>query len=105
MNLIYHNSLTFNGENSEFTAKARILVNTVLETLIPFEQHCLSLEANIREAQKRAREQAELDSMSKSGDLEAGSSAASPSGGDLLEDLQYSSEEEDDDDWDEVEDR
>merc|ERR1712176_1213212 len=25
MNLIYHNSLTFNGENSEFTAKARIL--------------------------------------------------------------------------------
>ena len=30
MELIYQNSLEFNGENSEFTVKAKILVDTVL---------------------------------------------------------------------------
>ena len=32
MELIYQNSLEFNGENSEFTVKAKILVDTVLYT-------------------------------------------------------------------------
>merc|ERR1719474_472922 len=124
MKLIYLNSLTFNGENSEFTAKAKTILDTVEDTLIPFAEHCESLEANIREAQQRALEQADLDSLGTSftddhepkkkrkkkhdvsNDYIDVGSEASPGAddtGDLMDDLQYSSEEEDDE-WDEVED-
>merc|ERR1712106_1042123 len=124
MKLIYQNSLVFNGENSEFTVKAKILIDTVEDTLVPFADHCESLEVNIREAQQRALEQADLDSLGTSftednepkkkrkkkkhdisNDYIDVGSEASPDAdtGDLLDDLQYSSEE-DDDDWDEVED-
>ena len=116
MRLIYNNSLTFNGDKSDFTLKAKSLLDTVEETLIPFAEHCESLEANIREAQQRAMEQADLDSNGTSLTEEeprrkrkrtgGGSrmSVGGEEGGDLLDDLRYSSEEEDDDDWDEVED-
>merc|ERR1719367_1604266 len=119
MKLIYTNSLTFNGENHEVTTRAKFLLDTVEDTLVPFADHCEPLEANIREAQKRALEQADLDSLGTSFTEEheprrkkkrrldtPGSSGMSPNEdtGDLLDDLQYSSEEEDDDDWDEVED-
>merc|ERR1719315_533406 len=124
MKLIYHNSLVFNGENSEFTHKAKILVDTVEDTLVPFAEHCESLEVSIRETQQRALEQADLDSLGTSftddnepkkkkkkkkhdisNDYIDVGSEASPDAdtGDLMEDLQYSSEE-DDDEWDEVED-
>ena len=125
MKLIYQNSLVFNGDNSEFTVKAKILIDTVEDTLVPFADHCESLEVNIREAQQRALEQADLDSLGTSftednepkkkrkkkkkhdisNDYIDVGSEASPDAdtGDLLDDLQYSSEE-DDDDWDEVED-
>jgi len=119
MELIFQNSLAFNGENSEFTLKARVIVDTVLDTLVPFAEHCEGLEANIKEAQKRAMEQAEMDSLGTSfTDEPEGKSRRkkrhdtstdqdfSPGGGetgDLMDDLQYSSEEEDDE-WDEVED-
>merc|ERR1719348_1234998 len=124
MKLIYQNSLAFNGENSEFTHKAKILVDTVEDTLIPFAEHCESLEVSIRETQQRALEQADLDSLGTSftddnepkkkrkkkkhdisNDYIDVGSEASPDAdadtGDLMEDLQYSSEE-DDDEWDEV---
>ena len=117
MKLIYTNSLTFNGENSDFTLKAKVLLETVEEELIPFAEHCEPMEENIRQAQKRAIEQADLDSLGTSftEDNEPRrkkkrrqniSSEMSPSEdtGDLLDDLQYSSEEEEDDDWDDVED-
>ena len=119
MKLIFTNSLTFNGENHEVTTRAKFLLDTVVDTLVPFEEHCEPLEANIREAQKRAIEQADLDSLGTSFTEEheprrkkkrridaPGSSGMSPNEdtGDLLDDLQYSSEEDDDDDWDEVED-
>jgi len=121
MELIYHNSLAFNGDNSEFTVKAKSLVDTVLETLVPFAEHCQGLEANIKEAQKRAMEQAEMDSLGTSFTDEPETkrrkkkrhhtstdfgSELSPEGGetgDLMDDLQYSSEE-DDEEWDEVSD-
>jgi len=124
MKLIYQNSLAFNGENSEFTHKAKIIVDTVEDTLVPFAEHCESLEVSIRETQQRALEQADLDSLGTSftddnepkkkrkkkkhdisNDYIDVGSEASPDAdtGDLMEDLQYSSEE-DDDEWDEVED-
>merc|ERR1712227_927938 len=119
MRLIFTNSLTFNGEFHEVTTRAKFLLDTVEDTLVPFADHCEPLEANIREAQKRALEQADLDSLGTSFTEEheprrkkkrridaPGSSGMSPNEdtGDLLDDLQYSSEEDDDDDWDEVED-
>ena len=84
-------------------------------------QHLDQLEESIREAQKRALEQAEMDSLGTSlGDDGAGPSdkkrrrnldlssdyidvGDDNSTGNLEDDLQYSSEEEDDD-WDEVDD-
>merc|ERR1712183_723780 len=39
MELIYQNPLVFNGENSEFTVKARVICDTVLDTLVPFAEH------------------------------------------------------------------
>merc|ERR1719150_2725890 len=48
MRLIYNNSLTFNGENSEFTLKARVILDTVLDTLIPFAETIEGMEAKIR---------------------------------------------------------
>ena len=74
------------------------------------------MEENIRQAQKRAIEQADLDSLGTSFTEDEPrrkkkrrqniSSEMSPNEdtGDLLDDLQYSSEEEEDDDWDDVED-
>jgi transcription initiation factor TFIID subunit 1 len=124
MRLIFQNSLVFNGENSEFTVKAKILIDTVEDTLVPFADHCESLEANIMVAQQRALEQADLDSLGTSftddnepkkkrkkkkhdisNDFIDVGHEASPDAdtGDLMDDLQYSSEDEDDD-WDEVED-
>merc|ERR1719420_215265 len=113
MRLIFTNSLTFNGEFHEVTTRAKFLLDIVEDTLVPFADHCEPLEANIREAQKRALEQADLDSLGTSFTEEheprrkkkrrldtPGSSGMSPNEdtGDLLDDLQYSSEEDDDDD-------
>ena len=104
MKLIYNNSLTFNGEHSEFTMKAKMLLDVVEETLIPFAEHCELLEAKIRVAQKRAIEQAEIDSLGTSitDDQEprrkkkrrhntSGTADMSPGedAGDILDDLQY----------------
>ena len=117
MRLIYSNSLTFNGEQSDFTMKAKSLLDVVEETLIPFAEHCELLEDNIRKAQQRAIEQADLDSLGTSEDQEprrkrkrrhetnsesTGLMSPGEDTGDLLDDLQYSSEDEDD--WDEVDD-
>ena len=123
MKLIYQNSLDFNGENSEFTAKAKTLIDTVEDTLIPFADHCESLEANIREAQQRAIEQADLDSLGTSFTedepkkkrkkkkhdtsndfIDVGSEfSRADDTGDLEDDIPYSSEDGDDS-WEEVED-
>ena len=118
MKLIYTNSLAFNGENSDFTVKAKMLLDMVEETLVPFAEHCELVEANIREAQKRAMEQADLDSLGTSLTEEEprrkrkrrhntssdNIASANEDTNDLLDDLQYSSDEDDDGDWDEVED-
>ena len=66
MRLIYQNSLSFNGENSEFTLKAKLLLDVVEDTLSEFAEVCEGLEANIRQAQARALEQMDLDSLGTS---------------------------------------
>merc|ERR1719447_999699 len=40
MRLIYQNSLSFNGENSEFTFKAKLLLDVVEDTLSEFAEVC-----------------------------------------------------------------
>merc|ERR1719186_1624221 len=123
MELIYNNARIYNGENSDFTAKAKKLLDITLETLAPYAEHCELLENKIREAQQRALEQAEMDSLGTSlggdtdtlgehsggmkerrrKDLDISSDfldGDENSPGLLEDDLQYSSEEEDD--WDEV---
>jgi len=47
--LIYQNSISRNGEDSEVTQMGRVLVDSVLNTLLPFAEHCNKLETNIRE--------------------------------------------------------
>ena len=98
-----------NGEQSDFTHKAKTLLDVVEETLIPSAEHCEPLEENIRKAQKQAIEQADLDSLGTSEEQEprrkrkrhheTKTEARSPGGedtGDILDGLRYSSEEEED---------
>ena len=102
-------SLTFNGEQRDFTHKAKTHLNVVEETLIPFAEHCESLEENIRKTQKRAIEQADLSSLGTSTEQEprrkrklhheTNTEAMSRGGedtGDILDDLRHSSEEVED---------
>jgi hypothetical protein len=55
--LIYKNSLQYNGETSEYTLKAKKLVETTQETLDEYADHLEGLEMKIREAQQRAIDQ------------------------------------------------
>ena len=122
LQLIYRNSRAFNGENSELTKNARVLVDTARDTLADFAEHCKILEINIREAQKRSKEQTEIDLLSNisTGELDItdkkdekydistenmGSDKSFRDGDNsyLMDDLQESSEEEDEE-WDEVKD-
>ena len=52
--LIYQNSISRNGEDSEVTQMGRVLVDSVLNTLLPFAEHCNKLETNIREGLARS---------------------------------------------------
>ena len=52
--LIYKNSLQYNGETSEYTMKAKKLLETTQETLDNYTDHLEVLEAKIREVQQRA---------------------------------------------------
>ena len=95
--LIYQNSSTVNGEKSELTQMGRVMVDTVLDTLVPFAEHCSSLEANIREAQKRSI------GKIQGGDAGSMNLRASNEPGEKL--LCSSVEEEGEDEWEEVEER
>lgn len=55
--LIYKNSLQYNGETSEYTMKAKKLLETTQETLDNYTDHLEVLEAKIREVQQRAIDQ------------------------------------------------
>ena len=98
--LIYQNSYATTGEKSELTQMGRVVVDTVLDTLVPFAEHCSSLEANIREGQKRSSVTA-----TTGGDAFTNPSQSCNERGVPAEKLLYSSLEEGDDDWDEVEER
>ena len=64
--LIYRNSVTFNGENSEYSLKALRILEATRVMLAPFEEELSKYEEGIKEAQKRIVEQAEVDSLGAS---------------------------------------
>ena len=72
MELIYNNSREFNGENSEYTLKAKKLVDITKEKLYDtYAEDMLRLEEKISEVQQRAIDQAEADSLGPSlGDMD-----------------------------------
>eukprot|EP00095_Tigriopus_kingsejongensis_P010565 maker-scaffold2286_size17589-snap-gene-0.4 protein:Tk10565 transcript:maker-scaffold2286_size17589-snap-gene-0.4-mRNA-1 annotation:"transcription initiation factor tfiid subunit 1 isoform x2" len=128
--LIYTNSLEFNGHESEYTAKAKKLLEISHEFINSFAEHIMQLEDRIRDTQARALENAETESTlmdempvkkkrgrprKKKLPLSSefvSDNARSPtdlmdeddtSNVNLEQDLQYSSDDDmDDDDWDPV---
>ena len=62
--LIYKNSLQFNGETSEYSMKAKKLLDTTQQTLDTFADHLEVLEQKIREVQQRAIEQVYFSDLS-----------------------------------------
>lgn len=59
--LILVNSIAYNGQESQFTEKAKALVQICAETLEEYGDHLTQLESNIKIAQKKALEQADND--------------------------------------------
>ena len=98
--LIYQTSFAINGEMSELTQMGRVLVDTVLDTLVPFAEHCSSLEANIREGKRLS-----LGTFKAGQDASVNLFERSNATGVPAEKLLHSSLEEADEDWDEVEER
>lgn len=67
MELIYNNSREFNGEQSEYTLKAKKLLDITKEKLYSAYSDDMSrLEEKIHEAQQRVIDQAEVDSLGTS---------------------------------------
>ena len=64
--LIYTNSLQYNGEASEFTVKAKKILEVVNTTLETYVDHLDELEKRISETQRIALEQADMDSLGTS---------------------------------------
>ncbi|CAG0880440.1 unnamed protein product [Cyprideis torosa] len=63
---IYENSRTYNGVDSEYTTKAAKLLQAAKDTLAEFESHCETLEEGIRQAQERALDAADSESLATS---------------------------------------
>ncbi|XP_012231076.1 transcription initiation factor TFIID subunit 1 [Linepithema humile] len=59
---ILKNCIQYNGKDSSFTHKAEVLVKVCKETLDEYDEHLTQLENNILLVQKRAMEQADMDS-------------------------------------------
>ncbi|XP_066586394.1 transcription initiation factor TFIID subunit 1 isoform X2 [Prorops nasuta] len=59
---ILENCTIYNGKESPFTHKAELLVKVCKETLDEYDDHLTQLENNILLVQKRAMEQADIDS-------------------------------------------
>lgn len=59
--LILVNSIAYNGQESQFTEKAKALVQISADTLEEYGEHLTQLESNIKIAQKKAMEQADND--------------------------------------------
>lgn len=61
--LLYQNSITYNGPDSQFTKKAQQIVDICRSTLQEYDEHLSQLEKNIKAAQEAALEAAETDSI------------------------------------------
>lgn len=59
---ILENCVLYNGKDSHLTNKAELLVKVCKETLDEYDEHLTQLENNILLVQKRAMEQADIDS-------------------------------------------
>ncbi len=64
--LIYTNSSTYNGEDSEYTAKAKRIFDVATECLAQYDGQLSVFEDKIREVQQRMVEQAEMESLGAS---------------------------------------
>lgn len=65
INLIFENSVAYNGEDSEFTQQAKKLISVATESLEEFDQYLTQVEQNISLVQARALEQVEMDSAAE----------------------------------------
>ncbi|QQP50590.1 Transcription initiation factor TFIID subunit, partial [Caligus rogercresseyi] len=61
--LIAGNSLLYNGEASDFTAKAKRILEVTKDTLEEYADHLTSLEEKIQEVQRKALEQTDVESL------------------------------------------
>ncbi|XP_040573195.1 transcription initiation factor TFIID subunit 1 [Lepeophtheirus salmonis] len=61
--LIYSNSLQYNGENSDFTTKGLKILDVTRATLEEYSDHLTNLEEKIKEVQRIALEQTDIDSL------------------------------------------
>ena len=74
MELIFNNSKEFNGEASEYTLKAKKLLDITKEKLFAYGDHLEGLEDKIKQVQQNAIERAEVDSLGTSlGELDESS--------------------------------
>ncbi|XP_003241670.1 transcription initiation factor TFIID subunit 1 isoform X1 [Acyrthosiphon pisum] len=65
INLIFENSVAYNGEDSDFTQQAKKLISVATESLEEFDQYLTQVEQNISLVQARALEQVEMDSAAE----------------------------------------
>ncbi|XP_025197408.1 transcription initiation factor TFIID subunit 1 [Melanaphis sacchari] len=65
INLIFENSVAYNGEDSEFTQQAKKLISVATESLEEFDQYLTQVEQNISLVQARALEQVDMDSAAE----------------------------------------
>ena len=74
MELIFNNSKEFNGEASEYTLKAKKLLDITKEKLFAYGDHLEGLEDKIKQVQQNAIDRAEVDSLGTSlGELDESS--------------------------------
>ena len=77
IDLIHKNSIQFNGPDSEYTHKAKKILDVTKEALISYADYLTQLEQKIREVQQRAIDQADVDSLGASlGELDDQRSAS-----------------------------
>uniref|UniRef100_A0A6I8RVZ8 Transcription initiation factor TFIID subunit n=1 Tax=Xenopus tropicalis TaxID=8364 RepID=A0A6I8RVZ8_XENTR len=63
VNLIYANSIKYNGEYSQYSKTAQEIVNICIQTLLEYDEHLTQLEKDISTAKEAALEEADLESL------------------------------------------
>ncbi|XP_018085209.1 transcription initiation factor TFIID subunit 1 isoform X2 [Xenopus laevis] len=63
VNLIFTNSIKYNGQDSQYSKTAHEIVNICIQTLFEYDEHLTQLEKDISTAKEAALEEADLDSF------------------------------------------